>query len=42
VAFLVFALRAAARRDKRSGRLLLRASVAYLPILFLLLVLGAR
>lgn len=41
-AFLVFSLRAAARRDKRSGRLLLRASVSYLPLLFLLLVLGAR
>jgi len=39
-AYLVFAARASARRDKRSGRLLLRASVAYLPLLFLLLVLN--
>ncbi|HTP59380.1 MAG TPA: heme o synthase [Spirochaetia bacterium] len=38
-AFAIFAARAAVRKDKRSGRLLLRASVAYLPVLFLLLVL---
>jgi heme o synthase len=36
---LAFAARATVRRDARSGRLLLRASVAYLPLLFLLLVL---
>ncbi len=38
---LVFVVRAAVRRDARSGRLLLRASVSYLPLLFLLLVLDA-
>jgi len=40
LALAVFAVRAAILRDKRSGRLLLRASVAYLPVLFLLLVVG--
>ena len=38
IAFAVLAARAAFRRDKRSGRLLLRASVAYLPLLLLLLL----
>ncbi|HVP18859.1 MAG TPA: protoheme IX farnesyltransferase, partial [Spirochaetia bacterium] len=38
---LVFSVRAAMRRDARSGRLLLRASVSYLPLLFLLLVVDA-
>ncbi len=38
---LVFAARAAALKDARSGRLLLRASISYLPLLFLLLVLDA-
>jgi protoheme IX farnesyltransferase len=42
VAFLAFPIIAAVRRDKRSGRLLLRVSVSYLPLLFLLLVLCAR
>ena len=42
VAFLAFPIVAAVRRDKRSGRLLLRVSVSYLPLLFLLLVLCVR
>jgi protoheme IX farnesyltransferase len=37
-AFALFAVRAAILRDKRSGRLLLRSSIAYLPVLFLLLL----
>jgi protoheme IX farnesyltransferase len=37
-AFTVIAARAAFLKDKRSGRLLLRASVAYLPVLFILLL----
>lgn len=38
---LIFCARAAVRQDPRSGRLLLRASVSYLPLLFLLLVIDA-
>jgi protoheme IX farnesyltransferase len=37
-AFLAFTAAAAVRRDQRSGRNLLRASVTYLPLLFLILV----
>jgi protoheme IX farnesyltransferase len=33
-----FSVHAAIKRDKRSGRLLLRASIIYLPLLFLLLI----
>ena len=40
--FLVLAARAAVRRDKAGGRLLLRASISYLPLLFLLLVFGVH
>ena len=36
-AILIVAARAATLRDKRSGRLLLRTSLAYLPLLFLFL-----
>ncbi|HVO40174.1 MAG TPA: heme o synthase [Spirochaetia bacterium] len=41
-AFFAVTASAAARRDQRSGRNLLRASVMYLPLLFLALVLNAR
>jgi protoheme IX farnesyltransferase len=40
VMYLTFAGRAAVLKDKSSGRSLLRASVAYLPLVFILLVLG--
>jgi heme o synthase len=39
-AFAVIAARAAYLKDKKSGRLLLRASVIYLPLLFLLLLIA--
>lgn len=41
VGFFAFAVTAAVRKDARSGGRLLRASVSYLPLLFVLLVLNA-
>ncbi len=40
--FLAVATNAAVRRDAKSGKNLLRASISYLPLLFLLLVLDVR
>ncbi|HUI70439.1 MAG TPA: heme o synthase [Spirochaetia bacterium] len=40
IVFAVFAGLAAVRRDQRAGRLLLRVSVTYLPLVFLLLLLS--
>jgi len=39
--FAVFAARAAVRRDQRDGRLLLRVSIIYLPLVFFLLLLSS-
>jgi heme O synthase-like polyprenyltransferase len=37
--FLIVAVRTAVRREKRDGRFLLKASVLYLPCIFLLMTL---